>query len=51
MRTASNGRKVCTNCSTSYEKSLKPQPVKTENTKTPEVWGKDRYKTLNKFIK
>jgi len=50
-RTASNGRTVCSNCSTNYEKTLKPQPVEKVNQATPQVWGKDKYKNLNKFIK
>jgi hypothetical protein len=50
-RTASNGKTVCSNCASNYERSLKPQPVKTENKTSPAVWGKDRYKTLNKFTK
>jgi transcription elongation factor Elf1 len=51
MRTASNGRKVCTNCSTSYERSLKPQKVEPTKEINPTVWGKNRYKNLNKFVK
>ena len=50
-RTASNGRTVCSGCLNSYEKTLKPQPATNTTQTTPQVWGKDRYKNLNKFIK
>lgn len=56
---ASNGSWVCRSCISRYEASLKneqtPKPkVETptqSNTPNLNVWGRDRYKNLNKFIK
>jgi transcription elongation factor Elf1 len=50
-RKASNGVLVCTNCISSYEKTVKTlvQPIREANTtskhisSTPQIWGKDRY--------
>ena len=50
-KTASNGRTVCSTCVTTYESNLKSQEVTPAKQIDPAVWGKDRYKNLNKFIK
>jgi hypothetical protein len=52
-RTASDGKSVCSNCLSKYEATLKPKPQPKPTSTTPElnVWGKDRYKHLQKFIK
>jgi uncharacterized protein YbaR (Trm112 family) len=66
-RTASNGTTVCSGCLAAYESKLqgiKPTVVKKDLTRQPikekakattppqlNVWGKDRYKNLHKFIK
>jgi hypothetical protein len=50
---ASDGTSVCRSCIGSYEATLQnkktQQPVKVEPKLN--VWGKDRYKNLHKFIK
>jgi transcription elongation factor Elf1 len=51
---ASNGTFVCRGCITKYERSLQEQKPHTQPTKVEpklNVWGKDRYKNLHKFIK
>jgi hypothetical protein len=48
-RTASDGTAVCSSCVIDYEQKLKSNTQQTESSN--EVWGKDRYKNLNKFIK
>jgi hypothetical protein len=50
-RTASNGRTVCSTCVTKYESTLDTKKAETLKQNNPEVWGKDRYKNLSKFIK
>ena len=50
-RKASNGATVCSSCLQQYEKSLKPEPTKTQTESTLNDWGKNRYKNLTKFIK
>lgn len=50
-RTASNGRTVCSTCATNYERTLKPQAAEKTTKPVIDVWGKDRYKNLTKFVK
>ena len=50
-RTASDGSTVCSSCLSAYE--IKLQNNKQQEPTPPQnnVWGKDRYKSLHKFIK
>lgn len=59
-RTASNGTSVCSSCLAAYESKLQnnqetavvEQPKQQIQTQPQlNVWGKDRYKNLHKFIK
>ena len=45
-RKASDGKAVCTNCVNSYEASLKQRQTLATVSQTNQVWGKDRYKTI-----
>lgn len=47
---ASDGNTVCRSCVNAYEMKLKENNEQTTSTQTPQVWGKDRYKNLHKFI-
>lgn len=50
-RRASDGSTVCSSCLSAYESKLqnnkKQEPTEPQNN----IWGKDRYKNLNKFVK
>jgi hypothetical protein len=48
---ASNGASVCRSCITKYENSLKEKPTQTTTEPQLNIWGKDRYKNLQKFTK
>lgn len=52
-RTASNGTSVCSVCLSAYEVKLQSNTQQKQETTIPQknVWGKDRYKSLNKFVK
>lgn len=51
-RTASDGKAVCSSCLTSYEQTLKPTKTPNEPVvKNTSLWGANRYKNLEKFIK
>lgn len=55
-RTASDGTAVCGSCLSTYEARLqnKTQTKQTKQTSVQQpnnVWGKDRYRNLHKFIK
>lgn len=51
-RTASDGTSVCSSCVIAYEEKLKTNKPKQNVVQSePVVWGKDRYKNLDKFIK
>lgn len=50
-RTASDGSTVCSSCLSAYEIKLQNNK-ETETVQQPnQVWGKDRYRNLHKFIK
>jgi hypothetical protein len=51
-RTASDGTPVCSSCVNTYEEKLKNNAQKKQSTQSSNnVWGKDRYNTLNKFVR
>jgi hypothetical protein len=49
-KVASDGKSVCKVCSSQYEATLASKAA-TPTEPQLNVWGKDRYKNLNKFIK
>jgi len=49
-RTTADGRSACTNCVNKTQPSIK-KTTTTTTTSTSNVWGPNRYKNLDKFLK
>ena len=50
-RTTPDGRSACSNCINRVQKTTKPAITKSTAVPTKKIWGPDRYRNLDKFIK